>query len=129
MAVKVTELKAVDFPAGYLRSWAGEDPAHIAWVRSYSMLVSKRRGGGVVFGDGDVTQNDTSMSDPFVRPALRRCFERALKLAPGEWMLDERTKIHIRRLEKGAVFEINMPCGETACIKESVLRILAEELK
>lgn len=126
--IKTTDLRLIEFPAGYLRAYRANSDKHIAWVRRYTMIIPKSRG-GVTFGDGDFKNGLADLSAPFTKAALRRCFELALELAPEEGMHDFRTDIRIRRVGKGAVFELVMPCGETACVKKSVLARLAKELE
>lgn len=122
--VKVSEYKQVDFPAGYLRNYKGNDIKHISWVREYSMTVHRGRG-GVMFS----TIGDYDFTYPFSRAALKRLFDRALKFGPDDATHDERTNIKIRRVGKSLAFELDMPCGETACIKQSVLARLVKELE
>jgi hypothetical protein len=127
-AITVSELKVVEFPAGYLQAWGADSAAHVAWVRRYTMVVSKGRG-GVTFHDDDFRESGGDrMTTPFAKAALRRCFTLALRMAPAAVWTDTRTGIHIRRIGKSAAYELDMPCGENACIKKAVLARLVREL-
>lgn len=128
--VKVQEFKLVEFPAGYSRAYLGNNEKQIAWVREYTMIVAKSRRRGVSFAGPDFMDGAGDLTDTFPRAALKRVFVKALDLKENEAIDDDaRTHISIRRIGKSAAFEVDMPCGENACIKASVLRRLVRELE
>lgn len=123
MTVTVTELKLVNFPAGYLRHLHGTDEKRISWDREYVMIVPRGRK-GVYFA---MPEDIDGATDPFPKAALRRTFEAMLKIEKtNQDIHDRRTDIRARRV--GAAIEIDMPCGENACIKRTTIARLIKEL-